>query len=366
MKEKHGQMEELYWYWFTNIKGIGYETREQLLKLYESPKELYELGEKEIPKYLNGKKKSAFLSSRNWDEIEKNYQKLKEKGIRYYSREHRQFPKRLQQIPMAPHSIYVKGSLPLEDKKTIAIIGSRNSTVYGQEMACYFAKEMAKQGIAVISGMARGIDSIAQKNALSVGGKSYAVLGCGVDICYPIENFTLYEQLEKQGGILSEYPPNTPPRAGLFPRRNRLISGLSDGVFVIEAKKKSGTLITVDWALDQGKEIYALPGRAFDSFSEGCNQLIQMGAKLVCNIDDFMEDFGLKNMDLSKNYENNQKTLAKNQRVVYSCLGLEPKYIDSIVKETKLSVQEVLSALFELEMMDLIKQIVSNYYIISK
>ena len=187
-----------------------------------------------------------------------------------------------------------------------------------------------------------------------------------MDICYPKENFSLYELLMKNGGIVSEYPPGTIPKAGLFPRRNRIISGMADGILVIEAKKKSGTFITVDWALEQGKDIFAVPGRAFDTLSEGCNHLIQMGAKLVTKIEDFLDEYPCISYNLSKNCENNQKTLAKNQRVVYSCLSLEPKYIDSIIYETKLSVQEVLSILFELELDGLIRQVVSNYYIISK
>ena len=357
---------ELYWYWLTNIHGIGYQTIGKLLEQKETAEAIYFMNQKEMDYFFRTNQKEAFIKSRNWEEIRHQYEQLRQKNIQFYSREHRCFPMRLKNIPMAPYGIYVRGKLPNPYKKTIAIIGSRYSTAYGQEMAKYFARELAKQGIIVISGMARGIDSIAQNAALLAGGESYGVLGCGVDICYPIENFSLYEQLSQIGGILSEYPPNTKPKAGLFPMRNRLISGLADGVLIVEAKKRSGTLITVDWALEQGKEIYAIPGRAFDALSEGCNHLIQMGAKLVTDIEDLADDYGLESRDLSKNYENNQKTLAKNQRVVYSCLGLEPKYIDSIVNETKLSVQEVLSALFELEMMDLIKQVVSNYYIVSK
>ena len=164
-------------------------------------------------------------------------------------------------------------------------------TGYGREQARRFGRRIGARGISVISGMARGIDGIAQKAALDAGGRSYAVLGCGVDICYPEENRELYERLQQQGGVLSEYPPGMQPIAKLFPPRNRIISGLSDLVLVIEARKRSGTLITVDMALEQGREVYALPGRVSDSLSDGCNRLIRQGAGPATCPQDILEYF---------------------------------------------------------------------------
>lgn len=358
--------EEIYWYWINNIEGIGYKGIQRLLSRKKTPKDLFYT---EDTKHLEGftkAQKDAFYRSRNLQKVVKEYEFWKQKGISFYSIVHPDYPKRLKYIQEPPFCLYVRGKLPPEDKKTLAIIGTRYGSEYGQEMARYFGRELSKCGIAIISGMARGIDSIAQTVAIGEEGRSFGVLGCGVDICYPKESFSLYESLIAYGGVLSEYPPKTAPRAGLFPRRNRIISGLADGILVIEAKKQSGTLITVDWGLEQGKDIFAVPGRAFEPLSEGCNHLIQMGAKMVVKIEDFLEEYPCISKNLSKNCENNQKTLAKNQRVVYSCLGLEPKYIDSIINETKLSVQEVLSTLFELELAGQIRQVVSNYYIISK
>ena len=172
-----------------------------------------------------------------------------------------------------------------------AIIGARLASGYGREQARRFARRLASRGITIISGMARGIDGIAQKAALDAGGRSYAVLGCGVDICYPEENRELYDRLLQEGGIISEYPPGTYPEARLFPQRNRIISGLSDLVLVIEARKRSGTLITVDMALEQGREVYALPGRVSDSLSDGCNRLIRQGAGAATCPEDILEFF---------------------------------------------------------------------------
>lgn len=354
---------ELYWYWLNNIAGIGYETIGKMLENEKNPQNIFKWTKEDWAGILTQKQQSAFIQSRDLDAIEKQYSELKEKQIEFYSIENPKYPKRLLTMDKPPFCLYVRGKLPQENEKTIGIIGARDGTAYGQEVARYYGKEFANLGISVISGMARGIDGIAQQSALEYGGLSYGILGCGVNICYPKENFSLYQKLIEQGGIVSEYSPDTTPKAGLFPRRNRIISGLSDGILVIEAKKKSGTLITVDWALEQGKDIFAVPGRAFESYSEGCNQLIQMGAKLVRNIEDFYEEYQINHKDVRKNYEKNLKTLDKNQKVVYSCLSLEPKYLDSIRKETNFSTKELLSTLFHLEMVGYIRQIVPNYYI---
>ena len=172
-----------------------------------------------------------------------------------------------------------------------AIIGARLASGYGREQARRFSRRLSSRGITIISGMAMGIDGIAQKAALDAGGKTCAVLGCGVDICYPEENRDLYERLLKEGGLISEYPPGMPPQAKLFPQRNRIISGLSDLVLVIEARKQSGTLITVDMALEQGREVFALPGRVSDALSDGCNRLIRQGAGAATCPEDILEYF---------------------------------------------------------------------------
>jgi len=209
------------------------------------------------------------------------------------------FHTRLRFLPDPPFGIYCRGPLlppgpppiPGLESPAAAVIGARLASGYGREQARRFSYRMASRGITIISGMARGIDGIAQTAALDAGGRSYAVLGCGVDICYPEENRSLYDRLLQQSGILSEYPPGTPPEARLFPLRNRIISGLADAVLVIEARKKSGTLITVDMALEQGRDVFALPGRVSDSLSDGCNRLIRQGAAPATCPEDLLEYF---------------------------------------------------------------------------
>ena len=214
---------------------------------------------------------------------------------RYIRRTDEEFPEKLRQIKNPPEGIYVRGQLPAEDKPTVAIIGARRCSTYGREMAEWFAGELAAAGVQVVSGMAAGVDGIAQRASLRAGGRSFGVLGCGTDICYPTDNRDLYETLQKRGGILSEYAPGTPPDAFHFPMRNRIISGISDAVLVVEAKERSGTLITVDFALEQGREVFVLPGRITDSLSAGCNRLLRQGAGIALSPKDILEEMHRQN-----------------------------------------------------------------------
>ncbi|MBD5506552.1 MAG: DNA-protecting protein DprA [Lachnospiraceae bacterium] len=260
-----------------------------------TPRELYqmtvsgELSEKLSERY---REKATRMSeiSRGYD-VSDVYERMREKGIFLVTEEEPQFPERLSQIPDRPYVLYYAGKLPQREKKAVALIGARDCTSYGRYMAEQFGASFAKAGVQVISGMARGIDGIGQSAALREGGYSLGVLGCGVDFCYPRENKELYERLLADGGICSEYPPGTEPKAFLFPPRNRIISGLCDAILVVEAREKSGTLITVDMALEQGRDVYALPGRATDPLSGGCNRLIRQGAGIVTTPEDFLEEF---------------------------------------------------------------------------
>ncbi len=191
------------------------------------------------------------------------------------------YPKRLQNLSGAPKQLFYYGELPKEDQPTAAVIGARDCSEYGIAVTKKLGETLGRNGIQVISGMARGIDGIAQRAALQAGGTSYGVLGSGADICYPNSNRGLYEELKQKGGIISEYEPGMPPLAQNFPPRNRIVSGLADVLIVVEAREKSGTLITVDMALEQGKDVYVVPGRITDRLSDGCNRLIRMGAGVL-------------------------------------------------------------------------------------
>lgn len=242
--------------------------------------------------------------TRSYD-LNREYEELLQKGIRFLTAEDEDYPQRLRKIPSAPYALYVLGKLPPENLPAVAMIGARECSEYGIYVAKNFAKELGAHGIPVISGMARGIDSISQEAALQGGGRTYAVLGCGVDICYPKSSRRLYEQILEQGGILSTFPPGTEPIKRLFPERNRIVSGLADVILVVEARQKSGTFITVDMALEQGREVYAIPGRLTDRLSDGCNLLLQQGALIAVSPKDLLQHLLPGQMELT--LENPQK-----------------------------------------------------------
>ena len=309
IKEKNRNInvtENEYAHWLFCIEGIGQRTIDKLLCGGRSCKEVYEMEWAELEGILTKSQLKKFVESRNIWDFEKEREKLRSLGIRFISRIDPDFPERLKNIPDPPFALYVKGELPDENKPSVAIIGARMCSEYGRYMARQLGRGLAHAGVQVISGMARGVDGISQKAAVEAGGKSYGIVGSGVDICYPDDNMELYNALCENGGVISEYPPGTMPRANFFPMRNRIISGLADVIVVVEARLKSGTQITVDTALEQGKEVVALPGRVTDRLSDGCNQLICQGAGVVLGTEDILEKlFEVRNR--TSNKRNNDK-----------------------------------------------------------
>lgn len=400
MKSKITQIEDTalpYAYWLCNIAGMGKKTINHLITQIGSPETIYHLSESELLPYLTKEQKSRGLAERIMQfkqnrNIHEEYQKLSEKHIHFTCLGHADYPKRLADISDAPYGLYYLGRLPAQDKPAVAIIGARNCSEYGRHMAECFGRELASAGIQIISGMARGIDGIGQKEALLAGGYSLGVMGCGVDICYPEENKELYAMLCKQGGICSEYPPGTLPKNTLFPPRNRIISALSDIVLVIEAKNRSGTLITVDMALEQGKEVYALPGRVTDALSEGCNRLIQQGAGIAVSPHDMVHDimenipgvilsrpkFESESKDKSKLHSDKNLNIEsarqyslfdKTQLEIISLLDYSPQSAEMIKQQMLLKynhdlpLPEIMNQLVKLSLSGAVKQISNSYFV---
>ena len=294
-----------------------------------------------------------------------SYERMKTKGISIVSKEENHYPERLKHVYLSPFLLYYKGMLPKEDLPSIGIIGARNCSVYGEEIARIFGEQLSAAGMQVISGMARGIDAAAQRSAVKEKGRSFAVLGSGVDVCYPAEYKGLYEELSLYGGVISEEVPGTRPLSYNFPKRNRIIAGLSDALFVVEAKEKSGSLITVSYALEQGKEIYAVPGRIYDHLADGTNRLIQEGAYLVREPEDILHNFMQGNFEILTKFQKNQKLLLETEeKIVYACLSLHPKHMEQIAAETGMTIPDLTAVLFELEMKHYIRQPMKNYYMI--
>lgn len=274
-----------------HVDGIGAATAVKIVDHYGSARRIWELEEKDVrqDRRMSDRQKSNLMEHRKRWNMAVEWRKLKEKGIRTVSYDEHSYPGRLREIPNKPFLLYYIGGLPVETMPCVAVIGARMCSEYGRFIAAELAAGLAKRGIQVVSGMADGIDGIAQRSALEHGGMSYGVLGCGVDVCYPSSNRTLYQALQIHGGILSEFPPGIKPEARHFPMRNRIISGLADLVLVIEAKERSGTQITVNMALEQGKEVYAVPGRITDELSRGCNRMILEGAGVAADINELAE-----------------------------------------------------------------------------
>lgn len=268
------------------------------------------------------------------------------------------FPERLREIPESPGCIYLKGRLPDPVEMTVGIIGARDGTEYGKMVARTLAKELSEYGISIISGMAYGIDTAAHEGALLGGGKTYAVLGCGVDICYPAINKKLYSKIQEEGGIISEYPEGSPPLPHHFVARNRLIAGLSDILIVVEAKERSGTFITVDRALEQGKQVFVVPGRITDPLSRGCNRLLMEGASLCLSKEDILSCFSI---EAGKDNEKKPNLRGEEKRI-YNALDLEGKHIDALYKELGIPLQSLYSVLVKMEIEGYCESFSSSYY----
>ena len=276
--------------WFYSVPGIGNRNIDKLSACCPDAEEIFRAGESLWRQVLTARQMEQIRLFAEHISPEALWDELAEKNIRFVMRPDEDYPGRLRDIPDPPYALFVKGELPARNALSVAVVGARDCSEYGRFVAAGIGRVMGECGVQIISGMARGIDGICQNAALESGGRSFGVLGCGVDICYPISNRPLYEKLCVRGGILSTHPPGTEPRPQNFPPRNRIVSGLADVLIVVEAREKSGTLITVDMALEQGKEVYAVPGRVTDRLSDGCNRLIKQGAGVFLSPEDFLRE----------------------------------------------------------------------------
>lgn len=337
-------------------------------------------------------KMRRYISAR-WkttSELEKEYYGMQKLGIDYVNHTDRDFPQKLLNIPSPPYGLFVKGNLPDPDKKSVAIVGARECSEYGRVCAEYFGDRLAREGIQIISGMAWGIDGISQMASVLAGGNSYGVLGCGVDVIYPRNNRKLYEKLCIDGnGVISEYAPGTLANSRGFPPRNRIISGLCDALLVVEAKAKSGTLITVNLAVEQGKCVMAVPGRITDELSYGCLSLIREGAIPATTIESVLEELnqpreryeqltlGFSSSEKSKapqvfgttsSKENQIKkemidALSDDEKQVFGELSLDAVTADFLAEKTAKSVSEILVILSKLDLCGLVKEIGPGAYV---
>ncbi len=284
------EREGIYACWLCSCPDMGNRQMHLLSELCGGPEAAYFAGPKSWGRALTPEQVERLkIHTAGWKPKEE-YHRMREAGTELVTVGDALYPRRLKEIPDAPYGLFFRGRLPEEGVPAVAVIGARECSEYGKYVARRLGEALGRNGMQLISGMARGIDGISQEAALEAGGYSAGVLGCGVDICYPARNKSLYERLRDRGAVLSSYPSGTPAYARNFPPRNRIVSGLADAVVVIEARARSGTLITVDMALEQGREVYVVPGRVTDRLSDGCNRLIRQGAGMLLSPEEFVEE----------------------------------------------------------------------------
>ncbi|WP_227766646.1 DNA-processing protein DprA [Zhaonella formicivorans] len=353
-----------YWNALNSVPGIGPQTIQKLIEFFGNPENVWHAEPSLLESVLGSRRNvfENFLSFRAKFNVEAEWEKILKKDIKIVTFNDKIYPVNLRYIYGAPQVLYYKGSLENAIQNAIAIVGSRKATAYGQKMAEKIAYDLGKQGFCVVSGMARGIDSFAHWGVLRAAGSTIAVLGNGLDIVYPPENKRLMEEIIAHGAVISEFPLGTKPEAQNFPRRNRLISGLTLGVVVVEAAEKSGSLITADYALEQGRDVFAVPGPVFSRFSKGTNYLIKQGAKLVEDVNDILEEYGYAPVPERKT---TRQELSAVEAKIVELLSWEPVSFEEIMAKLLVPPENLLSTLTVLEIRGIIKQLPGQRYIIA-
>ena len=312
---------------------------------------------------LTGSALSALLAARDNISPEAELERLDQAGVRAITWHDEAYPPRLREIFDRPPILYVRGALTAADEWSVAVVGTRRATVYGRQAAGDFATQLSRNGVTVVSGLARGIDAIAHRAALEAGGRTIAVLACGLDLVYPPEHLRLAQEIRERGALVSDYPLGTQPRSEYFPRRNRIMVGMSLGVLVVEGALRSGALITARQALDENREVFAVPGSIYSPTFEGPNWLVQAGqAKLVTKVEDILEELNLSmaaEQLEAKELLPADETEAKLLRI----LSAEPIHIDDVRRESGLPIATVSSALAMLELKGMVRQVGTMNYV---
>ena len=382
-----------YWLYLSRVKGMDSGRRKILLEMFGSAENIYGATEQELRNIplLEDFHIDQLIAYRNTD-YTKELERFERQGIGFVTVDDADFPEKLREIPDAPPFLFYKGELPQNNVPAVAMVGSRKCSIYGREMCLKFAEALAGAGILIISGMAAGVDGFSHRGAIKAGGKTMAVLGCGVDVCYPSMNRDIFDTLSGVdsfysrsltgkkdddkgkdnkwlhfGCLISEYYPGDKALPYNFPQRNRIISGLCDILLVVEAGKKSGTFITVDHALEQGREIFAIPGRIGDTVSDGCNSLIKNGAMMATEPEDIIEELKAKYTMLltaEKSRKKGKKTeLPEDEKKVYENLDVVPTQINEIAERTGIDPGTLGQLLIGMELKGLIKEVGKNLYI---
>lgn len=347
-----------YWIALNDVPDVGPITAKKLLALYKKPEKIFSASYKELAGIpgIGPKKAKNIKGFKGWEKIDTQLKTLESKNVNVVTLDDRAYPELLKTMEDSPIVLYTKGAVQKEDRFAIAVVGSRKYSSYGRFAVEKLSAELTSLGFTIVSGMARGIDTLAHTTAVNSGGRTIAVLGSGIDVPYPPENKMLMEKISCSGCVITEFPPGTQPERENFPRRNRLISGLSLGVLVIEATADSGSLITASCAADQGKEVFAVPGNINSANSAGTNELIKNGVKLVRNVEDIIEELAPILKGFIKTKTKAMVELTVDEQRLCDIMTAEPKHVDVLSRESSMPASRVLGILLGLELKGVAKQ----------
>ena len=352
-----------YWVGFNLVKGIGAARLRTLLDYFGDIESAWNAPLAELEASgLNNKLAEALRQVRSGNALENAWQTIQARKIAVLTWEDAAYPRRLSEIEQPPPVLYVRGQITDEDQWSVAIIGTRRVTSYGRQATAEIAGALARSGLTIVSGLARGVDALAHQAAIESGGRTIAVLGSGIDRIYPPEHRALAEQIAAHGAIVSDYPPGTPPEASNFPPRNRIISGLSQAVAIIEAGEKSGALITAAFAAEQGREVFALPGSIYALQSKGANLLIREGAQMLLSAQDILETLNLTQVSEHRSARAALPT-DPTEAQLYQLLGREPLHVDEIRTRSNLPIEQVSATLTIMELKGLVRQVGGMNYV---
>ncbi len=360
------QTEIPFWVALSFVRGIGAVRFRLLLDAFGSAQEAWRASPEALRQAsLPAAALRNLLSLRAELDVERTWERIQAQGIRVLTWQDEDYPERLRTIQQPPPVLYLRGALQPGDSWAVAVVGTRRITRYGRQVSEEVASALARQGVTVVSGLARGVDGVAHRAALQAGGRTLAVLGCGVDCVYPPEHRALAEEIQAAGALLSDYPPGTPPDAANFPARNRLISGLALAVVVVEAGETSGALITARFALEQGREVFAVPGGIYAPMSKGPNRLLKQGAHPLLSVDDLLEM-----LNISQVQQYRQARLALPDDPVESALlerlHQEPLHVDELRALVDLPIEQVSAALTMMELKGLVRQVGAMHYVAAR
>ncbi|HTY08059.1 MAG TPA: DNA-processing protein DprA [Candidatus Edwardsbacteria bacterium] len=345
--------------------GVGVVRYNQLLRAFGSPQRVFAADRRALSEIegIAERTVAALQSFRDDGFADLQLERCAKLGASIVCQDDPEYPPTLRQLADAPPLLFVRGALKPQDARSVAIVGSRNASVYGKGIASSLGRDLAHHGFCVVSGMARGIDTAGHRGALDGNGRTVAVLGCGVDVCYPPENEQLRDRIIEQGAVISEYPFGEEPLSGHFPSRNRIITGMSLGTVAVEAREDSGVFSSVRWASDQGREVFAVPGPVTAATSKGTNQLIKQGAKLVQTVDDILEELKVSIPPMPAVPEPPKPQPEKAEQPVFQALLDAPLHIDLIAQSAKTNTSEALRILLSLELKGMARQLPGKMFV---